>query len=70
MAEYILPFRDQGRYSNAALNKLLAAVGGWSYVGTRLRWPYGWIEESEVEQLRLVAQAMLPELSGRERVGS
>lgn len=27
-------------YSNPARDKLLAAIGGWSNVGTRLRWPY------------------------------
>ena len=49
-------------YANPALDKLLAAIGGWADVGTRLRWPYRWIEPDVAARLRPVAQAMLPEL--------
>jgi hypothetical protein len=60
--ESIMPFkRDQG-YSNQALDKLLAAVGGWAPVGTRLKWPYRWVPEEDVAPLRPVAVRMLPEL--------
>jgi hypothetical protein len=38
---HILPYRT-GRLPNQALDKLLTAIGGWSNVGTRLRWPYKW----------------------------
>ena len=38
--DHVLPLRDASGYSNAALDKLLAAVGGWADIGTRLRWPY------------------------------
>ena len=40
---------------NAAKDKLLAAIGGWSSTGTRLRWPYRWYDDSVVERLRVVA---------------
>jgi 4-hydroxy-tetrahydrodipicolinate synthase len=60
-AERITPFKKQG-YSNAALDKLLAAIGAWSPVGTRLRWPYQWIPLDEAERLRPIAQTMIPEL--------
>ena len=58
--ECIVPFKEAG-YSNPALDKFLAAVGGWSQVGTRLRWPYKWIAETEVEAVRAKAKKYLPE---------
>ena len=58
--ECIIPFKEAG-YSNPALDKFLAAVGGWSQVGTRLRWPYKWIAETEVEVVRAKAKKYLPE---------
>lgn len=58
-AEAIVPYKNAG-YSNPALDKLLAAVGGWATVGTRLRWPYRWIPEEEVWDVRKSAQKQLP----------
>jgi dihydrodipicolinate synthase/N-acetylneuraminate lyase len=62
MDEHIVPFRQKDAYSNAALDKLLSAVGGWGPVGTRLRWPYRWIDETEATRLRAIARRELPEL--------
>jgi len=62
MDEHVVPFRRDHGYSNAALDKLLAAVGGWGPVGTRLRRPYRWISESEVPRLRDIARRDVPEL--------
>lgn len=60
----IAPFgRDQG-YCNAALDKLLAAIGNWSPVGTRLRRPYRWIAPQIASDLRQRALRMLPEIMG------
>jgi 4-hydroxy-tetrahydrodipicolinate synthase len=56
----IVPFKEEG-YSNPALDKFLAAIGGWGTVGTRLRWPYRSIAETEVAGAREIAKAMLPE---------
>jgi len=56
----IMPFIKEG-YSNPALDKFLAAVGGWGNVGTQLRWPYRSIAAAEVEGARKVCRAMLPE---------
>ncbi|HEY4112230.1 MAG TPA: dihydrodipicolinate synthase family protein [Puia sp.] len=56
----IVPYKSAG-YSNPALDKLLAAAGGWGNVGTRLRWPYRWIEEKDAEAVRVVARRLLPE---------
>jgi len=58
---HILPFAQEG-YSNAALDKLLAAIGGWANVGTRLRAPYRSIDEAAVPALRQVARNLIPEI--------
>lgn len=60
--ECILPFKNAG-YTNPALDKFLAAVGGWSAIGTRLRWPFKSIPQDEVEAVRLRAKKWLPEFS-------
>jgi dihydrodipicolinate synthase/N-acetylneuraminate lyase len=59
---HIIPFIAEQKYSNSAADKLLAAIGGWAPIGTRLRWPYRWIDEGEARRLRAVAEADLPEL--------
>jgi dihydrodipicolinate synthase/N-acetylneuraminate lyase len=58
--ECILPFKNAG-YTNPALDKFLAAVGGWSTIGTRLRWPYKFIAENEINAVRIRARKWLPE---------
>lgn len=58
--ECISPFKNRG-FSNPALDKFLAAIGGWSSIGTRLRWPYKWIPETEVDAVRKKATKYLPE---------
>jgi dihydrodipicolinate synthase/N-acetylneuraminate lyase len=58
----IVPFIVRDGYANPALDKLLAAIGGWADVGTRLRWPYRWLDPAEAARLRPLAQALLPEL--------
>jgi dihydrodipicolinate synthase/N-acetylneuraminate lyase len=59
----IVPYKNAG-YSNPALDKFLAAVGGWGDIGTRLRWPYKWIPETEVAAARKVCKQLLPEFFG------
>ena len=56
----IVPYKRAG-FSNPALDKFLAAVGGWESVGTKLRWPYKWIDEKEAVAARIVARRLLPE---------
>lgn len=58
---HVTPFARQG-YCNAALDKLLATSGGWSEIGTRLRWPYRWIEPAHAVTLGRLAREALPEL--------
>ncbi|MBS0664393.1 MAG: dihydrodipicolinate synthase family protein [Verrucomicrobia bacterium] len=57
---HLLPFATEQHYTNCALDKLLAAIGGWANVGTRLRWPYRWIAEAEALRLTEVARRELP----------
>ena len=56
----IVPFKNAG-YSNPALDKFLAAVGGWGKIGTRLRKPYQWIIDGEVMAARNIAATLIPE---------
>lgn len=58
----IAPYIQYKGYSNQPADKLLAAVGGWSPVGTRLRWPYQGIAEEEIPDLRQAYCRLLPEL--------
>jgi 4-hydroxy-tetrahydrodipicolinate synthase len=60
-AAHITSFITEQKYANQAVDKLLAAIGGWAPVGTRLRWPYRWVPESEAERLRPLAKDFLPE---------
>ncbi|MBX5043484.1 dihydrodipicolinate synthase family protein [Rhizobium lentis] len=62
MDDYIVPFRRDHGYSNAALDKLLAAIGNWGPITTRLRWPYRFINEQEAVRLRDRARLIMPEL--------
>jgi dihydrodipicolinate synthase/N-acetylneuraminate lyase len=61
LAEHIQPFVSAG-YANPALDKALAAVGGWCAVGTRARWPHRWISDEVVAVLRAAALDSVPEL--------
>lgn len=56
----IAPYQQKG-YSNPALDKFLAAVGGAIQIPNRLRWPYKWISENDVAGARKVAKSLIPE---------
>jgi 4-hydroxy-tetrahydrodipicolinate synthase len=58
--ECIAPLQQRG-YSNPALDKFLAATGGWTPISTRLRWPYRWISETEIADVRKRAKELIPE---------
>jgi 4-hydroxy-tetrahydrodipicolinate synthase len=61
MARYIVPYISGQGFSNQAADKLLAAIGGWADIGTRLRWPYQGIDPQEVVHLRKACREILPE---------
>lgn len=60
MTEAILPFREREGRSNMALDKLLAWVGNWMEMPTRLRWPYVGISPVEAHGLRERARREMP----------
>ncbi|WVT08096.1 dihydrodipicolinate synthase family protein (plasmid) [Sinorhizobium chiapasense] len=62
LEDHITPLAKVHGYSNAALDKLLAAIGGWADVGTRLRRPYRWLDPQIVPGLRETARTALPEI--------
>jgi 4-hydroxy-tetrahydrodipicolinate synthase len=59
--DFVLPLRAKGEYSNQAADKLLAAIGGWSTAGLRLRWPYRAVDETDALRLREIARQRLPD---------
>ncbi|GAB3918272.1 dihydrodipicolinate synthase family protein [Larkinella terrae] len=61
MSEFIAPYINDQRFPNQACDKMLAVVGGWANVGSRLRWPYRFIPESEAGRVREAAQRLIPE---------
>ena len=60
--ESFTPYITQLGYSNPAVDKLLAAIGGWCDVGTRMRWPYRSIPMDDVPELARKARTLIPEL--------
>jgi len=59
----IEPFITEGGYCNAACDRLMAMIGGWTDIGPRLRWPYRSIDATEAERLRPKAKALIPEFA-------
>jgi dihydrodipicolinate synthase/N-acetylneuraminate lyase len=59
--QHVVPLQKAG-LSNPALDKFLAAVGGWADVGTRVRWPMTAATQEQVDAARPVARSLLPEL--------
>jgi dihydrodipicolinate synthase/N-acetylneuraminate lyase len=49
-------------YCDPALDKTLAAIGGWAPVGIRVRWPHRSVPEESIPALRAAAEAAVPEL--------
>jgi len=62
MRTYIHPMIFEQNYSNQAVDKFMATVGGWSRISPRLRWPYLGISESKIEEVRTAATKLIPEL--------
>ncbi len=59
--EAVRPVQALG-YCVTAVDKLLAAVGGWSVAGTRVRWPHESVPAELVDSVRTTAQRLIPEL--------
>jgi dihydrodipicolinate synthase/N-acetylneuraminate lyase len=58
---HIAPLAAAG-YCDPALDKTLAAIGGWAPVGTRVRWPHRSVDEKAIPALRAAARSAVPEL--------
>ena len=58
---HITPYITERRYANAAVDKLLAAIGGWAPLTTRMRWPYRSIPPEDAARLRAIARTELPD---------
>ncbi|WP_128548157.1 dihydrodipicolinate synthase family protein [Larkinella soli] len=63
MNDYIIPYIRDHQYSDPACDKFLAAVGGWSAAGCRMRWPYRSIPSSGVTAARAGARKLIPDFS-------
>lgn len=62
MNECIVPYISSEGYSNQAVDKFMAAIGGWTPISTRLRWPYRWIPNEHIVAVREKCNAILPEV--------
>lgn len=60
--DFISPYITRLGYPNGAADKLLSVIGGWAQVGSRLRLPYRWIDDTEAARLREIAARLIPEI--------
>ncbi|MDN3688768.1 dihydrodipicolinate synthase family protein [Cyclobacterium jeungdonense] len=58
--EAIFPLIQKEGYSDTAVDKFLAAIGGWGRIGTRLRWPYQGIPLELAMEKRKQLEGILP----------
>ncbi len=61
LTNHILPLITEEKYADPAIDKFLAAITGWSDTGTRMRWPYRWVDESRIEGVRNACRQIIPE---------
>ena len=61
MFDGVIPYITEQGYADQAVDKLLAAAGNWGSVGTRLRWPYQWINELEITKVQAIGKEIIPE---------
>ncbi len=62
MQAHLVTLATQHGLSNGALDKLMAAAGGWSPVTEKLMWPYHSASELDVSRVATAARNELPEL--------
>lgn len=61
ISDHIIPYITIRKFSNTAIDKFLAAIGGWGPITTRVRWPYKSVGYDEVTKARKVCRNILPE---------
>ena len=59
---HLMPLVQRDGLSDAALDKLMAAAGGWGPVSARLLWPYSYADDDAVAAVAHAARRDLPEL--------
>jgi len=59
---HLLPLARRDGLSDAALDKLMAAAGGWGPISARLLWPYSFADVGTVGAVARAARACMPEL--------
>lgn len=64
LVDHVLPFRASHGLSDASLDKLMAAAGGWGPVSSRLLWPYAAASQEDVERVAKASRKLIPELFG------
>ncbi|MFT3824188.1 MAG: dihydrodipicolinate synthase family protein [Chitinophagaceae bacterium] len=57
----IVPYITQQGYANQAVDKLMAAVGGWARISPRLRWPYRSVSADDLPAIRKIGKKIIPE---------
>ncbi|MEM7443240.1 MAG: dihydrodipicolinate synthase family protein [Pseudomonadota bacterium] len=60
--DHLMPLANSQGLSNAALDKLMAAAGGWGPIGPRLLWPHSGADRATVNSIGSAARRLLPEL--------
>ncbi|MFO7823673.1 MAG: dihydrodipicolinate synthase family protein, partial [Cyclobacterium sp.] len=58
--EAIFPLIQKDGYSDTVVDKFLTAIGGWSEIGTRLRWPYQGVPMELVLKKRKQLEEIFP----------
>lgn len=61
ITQHIIPLITEEKYSDPAIDKCLAAITGWSDTGTRMRWPYRWVDMDRMATLRAACREIIPE---------
>lgn len=59
---HLIPVARRDGLSDAALDKLMAAAGGWGPISARLMWPYSFADEDTVAAVARAARDEMPEL--------
>ncbi len=54
------PYLENG-YPGYACDKMLAHIGGWTTMSPRLIWPYDGLPTSDIDQIRALAQDIIPD---------
>ncbi|MEZ8296906.1 dihydrodipicolinate synthase family protein [Vibrio splendidus] len=57
----IAPYITEAGYSNAAVDKLMAAMGDWNTLSTEMRFPYPSIPVEDIEKKVLARNQIIPE---------